>query len=1294
MPTDLRKARELFLHAIGKLPAEQWDRYVAEACEGDAELEKQLQYFLQVHRDAGSFMEQPAEGVGATGAFVFAAGESALHGSAEAAGSLVGAYKLVEEIGEGGMGTVWMAQQTEPVKRLVALKVIKPGMDSRQVIARFEAERQALALMDHPHIARVLDGGQSGSGRPYFVMDLVKGLPITEYCDQNQLMPRERLGLFLQICSAVQHAHQKGIIHRDLKPSNVLVTVHDTRPVVKVIDFGVAKAVGRELTDKTLCTGFAQMIGTPLYMSPEQAGQSGLDIDTRSDVYSLGVLLYELLTGTTPFERDRFKEMGSDELRRVIREEEPPRPSTRISTLGQAATTVSAQRRSDPKRLSQLFRGELDWIVMKALEKDRNRRYESASAFAADVTRYLHDAPVQACPPSVAYRLRKFVRRNKRSLAIVGLLAVMLLVTVIVQAVNNWRLLREQAKTLAALDDAEKNRTRAREALDQMCSRIIDDWLGRQPRLTTEQKEFLELALARYEEFTQEVADTPSQRCALAWAYFRVGHIRRALHLWPEARAALERSRELFEALLEEHPGMSDCAARLAMTHNTIAQVELDLGRHHEALSSHESARVILAQVVRDHPEEPGYRATLAMTHGGLAAQQQQIGKWHEALRSHDMARALYERLVQEYPGDPKYAYALAIALTNRAVSLSELQNTEEAMKSCELARSLVEPLVRAHPDVRDYIETLARAHNHLGMFQGSLGRREQALNSFKAAIALRERLFQDYPSMLQYAVDLGGTYRNLGELQTRIDKLDGALASYEQAIATLARTHQREPRHAEAWQFLVNAYVGQAEVLGRLGRRKDMLKSVEAMRAIVERQLQEPPDRQNTTVLADTHNKLCGLYLTLGQRDEALKSCHAARALREKLVKDHRDVPQYAVDLGGTYCNLANLAKDGRDSDGALKWYERAIATLEPVNQGPGRPRPLTAALYLSNAYNGQGITFAEVGRPKEALASYRLACAINEQLVRDHPGVPDYAIVRGGTYCNIGNLLKNNRDNGGALDWYDRAIASLNEPSRQKSSGRARFFLANSHEGRADALVKLGRPKEARTSRQAECSLREQLVRDNPGVLDIVVALGGAYCNLANLVAASGDKKCSLIWYARAIATLQPASQQQPRTSRVVVYLRNSHWGRGYTLNDLGQHAGALEDLDRTIALDASRNPMFGIQRCVTLGLMRKHAQTASAVEEMASREGLPAKAIYDLACIYCLCVPLAARDADLSAAKRGEVAERYAARTVALLRQATQAGYKDLAQLRKDAFLNPLRQREDFTKLIAELEGKTKR
>src|SRR5262245_18882160 len=335
--------------------------YLDSACAGDTELRQRIEELLQARSKASNFLESVAPHTVAT--------VEELVG--ERPGTVIGSYKLLEQIGEGGFGVVFMAEQQQPLRRKVALKVLKPGMDTRQVVARFEAERQALALMDHPNIAKVHDGGETTSGRPYFVMELVRGIPITQFCDENHLSVCQRLELFVAVCQAVQHAHQKGIIHRDLKPSNVLVTLHDDKPMVKVIDFGIAKAVGQQLTDKILFTGFAQMVGTPLYMSPEQAQMSGLDVDTRSAVYSLGVLLYELLTGTTPFDRERLREVGYDEMRRILREEEPPRPSTRLSTLGQAATSMSANRGSDARRLSQLFRGELDWIVMRALEKDR-----------------------------------------------------------------------------------------------------------------------------------------------------------------------------------------------------------------------------------------------------------------------------------------------------------------------------------------------------------------------------------------------------------------------------------------------------------------------------------------------------------------------------------------------------------------------------------------------------------------------------------------------------------------------------------------------------------------------------------------------------------------------------------------------------------------------------------------------------------------------------------------------------------------------------------------------------------
>src|ERR1022692_923281 len=369
----------------------------------------------------------------------------------EAVGQTLGRYKLLEKVGEGGCGVVYVAQQTEPVRRRVALKVIKLGMDTKAVVARFEAERQALAMMDHPNIAKVLDAGTTETGRPYFVMELVRGIRITDYCDQNQLSTKERLDLFIKICQAIQHAHQKGIIHRDIKPSNILVTLHDGVPVPKVIDFGIAKATEGRLTDATVYTQLHQFIGTPAYMSPEQAEMSGLDVDTRSDIYSLGVLLYELLTGRTPFDAKELVASGIDAMRKTIREKEPVRPSTRLATLQREELTTTAKRRSaDKSKLIHQLKGDLDWIVMKCLEKDRTRRYETANGLAADLKRHLNNEPVTARPPSAVYKFQKAFRRNKLVFAAGAAVSIALLLGIIASVSQAVRATRAKRDALSA----------------------------------------------------------------------------------------------------------------------------------------------------------------------------------------------------------------------------------------------------------------------------------------------------------------------------------------------------------------------------------------------------------------------------------------------------------------------------------------------------------------------------------------------------------------------------------------------------------------------------------------------------------------------------------------------------------------------------------------------------------------------------------------------------------------------------------------------------------------------------
>jgi WD40 repeat protein/serine/threonine protein kinase len=508
--------------------------FLDQACRDDPALRAAVEELLRADARSGDLLDLPE-----------ASAATIDHPAAAAAGDRIGPYKLVEVIGEGGMGVVYLAQQTEPVKRLVALKVIKAGMDSKQVLARFEAERQALALMDHPNIARVLDAGTtskvsktgdsslttdlrfltSGSGRPYFVMELVKGVPITKFCDERRLTPRERLELFVPVCHAIQHAHQKGIIHRDLKPNNVLVALYDGKPVPKVIDFGVAKAAGQPLTEKTLVTGLGAIVGTPEYMSPEQAELNQLDIDTRSDIYSLGVLLYELLTGTPPLTRKRIKDAALLEVLRVIREEEPQKPSTRISTTDELPS-IAANRGTEPARLSRLMRGELDWIVMKALEKDRSRRYETANGFAMDVQRYLADEPVSAGPPSAAYRFRKFVHRHRLLLATTAAFIVLLVAGAAAATWQAVRATRAEGAEGEQRKKAERNEANAKEERNKAVE------AGQKATAALKEERFTSythrLALAHRERLAGEVAwskqllgDCPVEFRDWEWRYVR-----------------------------------------------------------------------------------------------------------------------------------------------------------------------------------------------------------------------------------------------------------------------------------------------------------------------------------------------------------------------------------------------------------------------------------------------------------------------------------------------------------------------------------------------------------------------------------------------------------------------------------------------------------------------------------------------------------------------------------------------------------------------------------------------------
>src|SRR5262245_12356124 len=731
--------RDLF-EAIRGLPPEGRTAYLEAACQGDAPLRQRLRALLNKHDRASRFLEDP----------VFptpplADAPTCPAPLPESPGLvLAGRYKLVEEIGEGGMGSVWMAQQTEPVKRLVAVKLIKAGMDTHQVTARFEAERQALALMDHPNIARVFDAGSTEAGRPYFVMELVKGVPITRFCDESKLTPRQRLGLFADVCQAIQHAHQKGIIHRDLKPSNVLVAPYDGKPVVKVIDFGVAKAAGQPLTDLTLVTGFGAVVGTPEYMSPEQAELNNQDVDTRSDVYSLGGLLYELLTGTTPLNRKRTGGAILDALR-AIREEEPQRPSARLTTTQELAT-IAANRGLEPAKLSRMVRGELDWIVMRCLEKERSRRYETASALAADVGRYLSDEPVLACPPSTVYRLRKVVRRHKG-----GLLAVTLVFLALVGGILGATIgLVRAARAARAESDQRKAAEREREnaiaslrtarrAINQMLTRVAQEHLAHTPQMEQIQRDVLRDALGFYRELLAAHRDDPALKRESALVTGWLGAAYRRLGQNDQAEAALREAIQALEGLLAD--GGLDREGRDELTRFCMHLGWLlgRLNRTADAVAVRARAVELAEQLVSEFPETPRYSSLLASCCIDLG----------NAYRRSNLREAerLFRRslaLSAVKTGNRHDRGRASLALGDMLLSQKRWGEADEALQAAETTFA---QLTRDSPRLRQIWERLADVHALRGRLLVATGRPAEAAAAYGRAVTVLRKLRADYPA-------------------------------------------------------------------------------------------------------------------------------------------------------------------------------------------------------------------------------------------------------------------------------------------------------------------------------------------------------------------------------------------------------------------------------------------------------------------------------------------------------------------------------------------------------------------
>jgi serine/threonine protein kinase/tetratricopeptide (TPR) repeat protein len=902
MAVDCARAKALFLAASDLADPAERAAYLGRECGGDADLRARVEALLRAN-DAAPLPEPGVtdrtgtlapEGP-ATATFAAAASTADYPDKDERAGAVIaGKYVLVEVIGEGGMGSVWRARQTEPVKRTVAVKLIKAGMDSRAVLARFEAERQALALMDHPNIATVLDGGIH-DGRPYFVMELVKGVPITEYCDAHRLTPRERLGLFVPVCQAIQHAHQKGVIHRDVKPRNVLVALYDDRPVVKVIDFGVAKATGGALTGRTIDTGFGGVVGTPEYMSPEQATFNNPDIDTRSDVYALGVLLYELLTGSPPFSKKDLEEKGLLEILRVVREEEPPRPSTKLSTAG-ALPTLSANRGTEPKRLTSLLRYELDWIVMKALEKDRGRRYETANGFAADVLRYLGGEPVLAHPPSTTYRLKKFVRRNRPQVVAAGLVFVALVAGVVGTALGLVVANRAaEAERLAKDDAVEQKRLAEQAAGQERQAKDVADARRREAErnlaFAKKGNEILGSVFAgldpkRIAESGRPLQDVLREKLTQAVAELEgssVGDPLEVAAMQNTLGASLLGLGEAGLAAEVLRKALDTRTARLGPDHPDTLQSTNNLALAYQNSGQPAKAVPLLVETLeklkaRFGPDDP--RTLIAM--GNLATAYQHDGQFARAV-------PLYEEVLEKRKAilPPDHAHTL-LSMNTLAMAFQNIGQTARAVPLLEKAmdRQTI-TLGPDHPDTLTSMGNLATVYVSRGQLDRAVPLHEKVLERAKTTLG------PDHPLTLQAMNNLAAAYLEGGQPARAVPLLEGAL---EKRKARLGPDH---PDTLQSMNGLALAYQNSGQPAKALPLYEEALRKQKA---------KPGPDHPDTL---QTMNNLAGAYLAGGQAARAVPLLEEAlEKLKGRLGADHPRTLTSTGNLGRVYVEAGQGAK------------------------------------------------------------------------------------------------------------------------------------------------------------------------------------------------------------------------------------------------------------------------------------------------------------------------------------------------------------------------------------------------